>query len=35
MRGKYKQHVSYYDQIQIPDYNILILIESKFSMNKK
>jgi hypothetical protein len=35
MRGKYKQSVRYYNQIQVPDYNILILNESKFSMNKK
>jgi hypothetical protein len=33
MRGKYKQHVRYYNQIQIPDYNIFIFNKSK--MNKK
>jgi hypothetical protein len=33
MRGKYKPYVSYYDQIRIPDDNILILHKSK--INKK
>jgi len=35
VRRKYKQNVRYYNQIKIPDYNILILNETKFLMNKK
>jgi hypothetical protein len=35
MRRKYKQNVRHYNHIKIPDYSILILNETKFSVNKK